>query len=154
MQKGICLAPPNLRNLCSVKLRPLIYSNGFFRKEATKSKLQRSLTIFSVCTDINSSGRTGNANRGSIEVYWAVIGLVAALLDVRIEDLTTVVLTHELAHAYTHLGYDIDGANWPGQCFAKTESVLKEGLAHRSHVKPSVLGYVRCQAVSLSSRPC
>lgn len=77
----------------------------------------------------NAFGRAGIANRGSIEVYWAVIGLVAALLDVRIEDLTTVVLTHELAHAYTHLGYDIDGANWPGECFAKTESVLKEGLA-------------------------
>jgi hypothetical protein len=62
-------------------------------------------------------------------VYWAVIGLVAVLLDVKIEDLAAVVLAHELAHAYTHLGYDIDGKNWDGEGFATTESKLKEGLA-------------------------
>ena len=77
----------------------------------------------------NHSGRISYANRGSIDLYWAVIGLVASLLDERIEDLTAVVLAHELAHAYTHLGYDIDGAKWGNAGFAKSDRSLKEGLA-------------------------
>jgi hypothetical protein len=64
-----------------------------------------------------------------IELYWAVIGLFARLLVVDIEDLTVVVLAHELAHAYTHLGADIDGHAWSLEEFAQTQPELKEGLA-------------------------
>ena len=39
------------------------------------------------------------------------------------------VLTHELAHAYTQLGADIDGRRWAAASFAKAETELKEGLA-------------------------
>ena len=39
------------------------------------------------------------------------------------------VLTHELAHAYTQLGADIDGRRWAAASFAKAETGLKEGLA-------------------------
>lgn len=69
------------------------------------------------------------ANRASIRLYWGVIGLVAELMGVSVEDLAVVVLTHELAHAYTQLGADIEGRRWPAQCFAQAESALKEGLA-------------------------
>ncbi|MBI3800826.1 MAG: hypothetical protein HY268_28095 [Deltaproteobacteria bacterium] len=64
-----------------------------------------------------------------INLYWGVIGLIAQLLDVAVEDLTTVVLTHELAYAYTHLGADIDGHRWTAHNFASTDNCLKEGLA-------------------------
>jgi hypothetical protein len=64
-----------------------------------------------------------------IELYWGVIGLVAMALGVTIEDLTVAVLAHELAHAYSHLGYDIDGQQWASGSFAKSDKGLKEGLA-------------------------
>ncbi len=68
-------------------------------------------------------------NKASIEVYWGVIGLAAEWLPCTVEDLTIVVLAHELAHAYTQLGADIDRKRWPSQVFARTEKSLKEGLA-------------------------
>jgi hypothetical protein len=64
-----------------------------------------------------------------IELYWAVIGLVARSIGKSVEDLTLVVLAHELAHAYTHLGADLDGTRWDTQEFAETEHALREGLA-------------------------
>ncbi len=62
-------------------------------------------------------------------VYWMAIGAFAALYDVSIEALTFVVLAHELAHAYTHLGYDIDGYDWPTDHFGSTDVAIVEGLA-------------------------
>lgn len=64
-----------------------------------------------------------------IELYWAVIGIVARLLGLAVEDLTAVVLAHELAHAYTHLGLDIDGEDWPMESFGQAPVELIEGLA-------------------------
>jgi hypothetical protein len=69
--------------------------------------------------------RTGNR----IVLYWGVIGLIAQTLGVSTEGLTIVVLTHELAHAFSHLGFDIDGRRWTGQRMAKSETSLIEGLA-------------------------
>jgi len=68
-------------------------------------------------------------NRATILLYWGVIGLVADWIPCAIEDLTLVVLTHELAHAYTQLGADIDGRRWPVRAFKSAEPALKEGLA-------------------------
>jgi hypothetical protein len=64
-----------------------------------------------------------------IDLYWAVIGLVAQTLGITIEDLTAVVLAHELAHAYTHMGADIDGYRWGTVAFGRAELELVEGLA-------------------------
>ena len=50
-------------------------------------------------------------------------------LGCSVEDLTVVVLTHELAHAYTQLGADIEGRRWPAPAFTRAETGLKEGLA-------------------------
>lgn len=66
---------------------------------------------------------------GKIELYWGVIGLIAGMLGVSVEGLTAVVLIHELAHGYTHLGADIDGRRWASKCFCESEHALKEGLA-------------------------
>jgi len=64
-----------------------------------------------------------------IELYWMVIGVMAATLGVSAEALTIVVLSHELAHAYSHLGRDIDGGRWDTHSFARTELEIVEGLA-------------------------
>lgn len=64
-----------------------------------------------------------------VELFWLPIAMVAAMLDVAIEDLTVVVLIHELAHGYTHVGRDIDGASWSDTGFGESELAVVEGLA-------------------------
>ena len=64
-----------------------------------------------------------------VEIYWMPIAMVAAMLDVRIEDLTVVVLAHELTHGYTHIGRDIDGLQWSDAAFRECELDIVEGLA-------------------------
>jgi hypothetical protein len=64
-----------------------------------------------------------------IELYWAVIGLVARAIGTDVEDLAVVVLAHELAHAYTHVGCDIDGESWSSSAFCAADRALTEGLA-------------------------
>jgi hypothetical protein len=64
-----------------------------------------------------------------IELYWAVIGLIALSLNITVEDLTVVVMAHELAHAFTHAGFDIDGETWNCSDFADSMIDVKEGLA-------------------------
>jgi hypothetical protein len=64
-----------------------------------------------------------------IRIYWVVIGVYSALLDIPVETLTVITLAHELAHAYTHLGHDIDSDVWPTPRFEKTDLHVVEGLA-------------------------
>jgi hypothetical protein len=64
-----------------------------------------------------------------IELYWGVIGLVAQDLGINLEALTGVVLAHELAHAYSHVGSDADDHYWSTERFAGSDHSLKEGLA-------------------------
>ncbi|MCY0964858.1 hypothetical protein [Parathalassolituus penaei] len=66
---------------------------------------------------------------GEVIIYWSVIGIIAPRLGVSIEALTCVVLAHELAHAYTQAGFDIDGQNWPLESFFGSDVYLIEGLA-------------------------
>ena len=71
----------------------------------------------------------GREPRSNIELYWGVIGLIAQMLGTPVDALTVVVLAHECAHAYTHLGTDIDGERWDSEAFSRSEVALKEGLA-------------------------
>lgn len=64
-----------------------------------------------------------------IKLFWQPIAFVASALGVSVEAMTTVVLTHELAHAYTHLGEDTDGEAWSFNGFWASETSLVEGLA-------------------------
>jgi hypothetical protein len=65
----------------------------------------------------------------TIRIYWMAIGLISRMLNVSLEGLTMVVLAHELVHAYTHLGNDIDGEHWDTEAFAKADLRIVEGLA-------------------------
>jgi hypothetical protein len=64
-----------------------------------------------------------------IEIYWMPIGLIAQAINVSVENLTIVVLVHELAHGYTHIGCDIDSERWKRDDFANSDVYVKEGLA-------------------------
>ena len=68
-----------------------------------------------------------------IRLYWMAIALVAQMLAAPLDALTVVVLTHELAHAYSHLGRDIDGRRWETDAFAKTDLSIAEGIAPVLH---------------------
>lgn len=75
-----------------------------------------------------AEGRRG-VNRATIRLYWGVIALAADWMNCGLEDLATVVLTHELAHAYSQLGADIDGRRWLSSDFHRTHVHIVEGLA-------------------------
>jgi hypothetical protein len=79
--------------------------------------------------DILGVYRFASASGSHVELYWMAIAMVAAILDVRIEDLTVVVLAHELTHGYTHVGCDIDGIQWQDQDFDRADPSIVEGLA-------------------------
>ena len=64
-----------------------------------------------------------------ISVYWMVIGIMSGVLGVPVDALAIVVATHELAHAYSHLGRDIDGSRWETEAFAKADLAIAEGIA-------------------------
>ena len=65
----------------------------------------------------------------SIKLYWGAIGLIARILNISVHGLTIKVLAHELAHAFTHLGTDIDGQRWRDDDFASADREVKESLA-------------------------
>ncbi len=64
-----------------------------------------------------------------VRVFWLPIAIVSVSAGTPIEALTFVVLAHELAHAYTHLGFDIDGEAWDTTGFSSCELKVVEGLA-------------------------
>lgn len=79
--------------------------------------------------DILGVYRFASGQGSSVELYWLPIAMFAAIIDVAIEDLTVVVLIHELAHGYTHIGRDIDGASWSDSGFRDSDLGVVEGLA-------------------------
>jgi hypothetical protein len=92
--------------------------------------------VLSLSTDVFGSyfptgdGKKGALNRSPhIKLYWGIIGLCASGLGATMETLTLLVLAHELAHAYTHLGMDTDEQRWSTKSFTRAEDSLVEGLA-------------------------
>lgn len=68
-------------------------------------------------------------SKPEIKLLWVPIGLTATMLGVSVEALTFVVLAHELVHAYTHMGHDIDDRQWETSAFNEAEIHIVEGLA-------------------------
>lgn len=81
------------------------------------------------CYRVEIGGLWGEKSRSRVEIYWMPIAIVSSMLEVHVEDLALVVLAHELAHAYTHLGRDIDGKEWETSGFLGSEKGVTEGLA-------------------------
>lgn len=70
-----------------------------------------------------------------VRIYWMVISLMARFLNVSVEGLTIAVLTHELAHAYTHLGRDVDGSRWETAAFAQPTCTSSRGWRNSTPIK-------------------
>ena len=79
--------------------------------------------------DILGVYRFGSFYAPRVEIFWMAHALFAGAFGLRIEDLTVVTLAHELSHAYSHLGRDIDGATWSGAGFGESDLAVIEGLA-------------------------
>ena len=62
-----------------------------------------------------------------VQLYIFPIVLFSQLHGLDLESLIVKVLTHELAHAYNHIGRDKDGEYW--RSFEETDDNLAEGLA-------------------------
>jgi hypothetical protein len=77
-------------------------------------------------TDI---GGRYNVRKNKVELFWLGIAFLSALTKKSIEEITYVILSHEMAHAYTHLGYDMDGQNWDSVSFEKADPFITEGIA-------------------------
>lgn len=94
-----------------------------------------------------------------IELYWGIVGLVARDLGVEVEDLTRVMLAHELAHAFTHVGTDADDHRWNTNHFAASAHELKEGLAQYytrlvcDRLRDEAPGAIRAYDVLLPQQP-
>jgi hypothetical protein len=95
---------------------------------AMSEKAELLKDLFSIREDVLGAYFSGSFDQ-RVELYWVVIGAVARLLGLNVEDLTTVVLTHELAHAYSHLGLDSDGERWEDHAFHQSDCWIVEGIA-------------------------
>jgi hypothetical protein len=64
-----------------------------------------------------------------IQLYWMPLAIFASLFGVSLTTLTVAVLCHELIHAYTHQGIDLNKSSWRTDRFIATDVYVKEGLA-------------------------
>jgi hypothetical protein len=64
-----------------------------------------------------------------IQIYWMPLAIFAPLFRVSLATLTAVVLCHELVHAYTHCGLDLNKERWSTDRFVRTDPHVIEGLA-------------------------
>lgn len=73
------------------------------------------------------TGSGHDNTNGNIELYIIPCVLFCELNHLDLSAFITIVLAHELAHGYNHLGIDKDNYYWEN--FWRTESALAEGLA-------------------------
>lgn len=64
-----------------------------------------------------------------ITIHWLPIGLLAIEANQSVHDIVPIVLFHEYAHAYHHLGFDSDGNQFAVDSFVGSETDFKEGIA-------------------------
>lgn len=62
-----------------------------------------------------------------IELYYIPLIIFSQINEIDLEYLIVVILAHELAHAYHHIGFDTDGVSWSKM--ADVDLGIKEGLA-------------------------
>ncbi|HZU38192.1 MAG TPA: hypothetical protein VFA18_19875 [Gemmataceae bacterium] len=118
--------PETARNNRSVLDRALSIATSLQQVALADQVVQQ---IKQIHEDILGVYRFQPGQGSAVALYWLPVAMVAAMLDVSIEDLTVVVLIHELAHGYTHIGREIDGASWSDIGFGESELDVTEGLA-------------------------
>jgi hypothetical protein len=64
-----------------------------------------------------------------VSLYWIPLAIFSRAAGIDLEQLTKVVLIHEYAHAFTHIGLDINRRQWETRHFLQADRVLTEGLA-------------------------
>jgi len=64
-----------------------------------------------------------------IHIFWLAVAFYSRILNCSVEELTFITLAHELTHAYTHLGLDMDNNNWNTDVLAISDLEITEGLA-------------------------
>ena len=64
-----------------------------------------------------------------IPIYWMPLAILAPLLNVPLSSLSITTLCHELVHAYSHRGVDIDGRGWKTPHFVNADTYVMEGIA-------------------------
>jgi len=69
------------------------------------------------------------AGKPNVLLYWVPIAVLAREWQWSVAGLTAVVLAHELAHAITHVGCDLDRRDWDTRSYCITESALHEFFA-------------------------
>lgn len=62
-------------------------------------------------------------------LHGLVIGMVSEVLGLDVKNVSLIALIHEYAHAYTHLGKDIDDNYWSTNDYENLDTSIKEGLA-------------------------
>ena len=67
------------------------------------------------------------------------IGLVARDLNLDVEDPSCVILAHELAHAFTHVGSDANHLSWESAQFQSSALEVREGLLYLNGARQEVL---------------
>lgn len=112
----------------SIDLRAIDSTAALIERLLATPSAKPQLPNYIVRYDDDVLGRY-SVRTSEIKLYWVVLGAQAALMNVPVEALTIVVLAHELAHAYTHVGVDMDGHSWDTDKFAGTDLRIIEGLA-------------------------
>lgn len=118
---------PNVAKGKKASIQETLEIVNALQKEAIAETVREQ--IKKIDEDILGAYHFSGDRQSYIELYWMAIAMVAAMIDVRIEDLTAVVLAHELAHGYTHIGRDIDGTQWSDHAFSTCDLKIVEGLA-------------------------
>jgi hypothetical protein len=135
-------APPNAGDQDAVARSREIVSGSLLRADsaALKKKL----------TDINQDVLGAYLfRRGEVQLYWMAIGLFAGIVGRPVKEVALIGLIHELAHAYTPLGLDIDKFEWNTDAFAESDLRIVEGLAQ--FYTEAVIDRLRARSSGLQS---
>ena len=100
------------------------YCDEYFKRYELKSIIEK---VFNIKDSGMEVWGAYFCSSKRVELYYLPIVLMCKLMSVLPEYSAAVVMAHELAHAYHHLGKDKDGLVWKE--FPSTDKEITEGLA-------------------------
>ncbi|OGU55974.1 MAG: hypothetical protein A2X64_08875 [Ignavibacteria bacterium GWF2_33_9] len=89
-----------------------------------------------------------------INIYWIGIGIINQITNLRVDELTLITMLHELLHAYTIQGFDIDGNQWDKHILQNINLQITEGFAqiYSDLIIQENFSYLHKTFISLSKR--